>query len=274
MPTAHAAPTDFDFIIGQWRVSHRRLNARLCGCTEWTAFEGTCATQKILEGFGNVEDNVLRFPDGDVRAAAFRSFNPATQTWAIWWLDGRWPHTLDVPVIGRFDGPVGTFLANDTFEGRPIQMRFLWRVNAGQNPTWEQAFSDDGGVTWETNWTMEFARVLVDPRAAAISPEQLADAIARDLPLMMLDVRRQPAFEKHPVMIAGAVRVPPEQVDEWIARNAAAKSRRIVVYCVYGHEVSQQAAATLQASGFDANFLTGGITAWQNGGHATSPHSA
>jgi hypothetical protein len=24
---------------------------------------------------------------------------------------------------------------------------------------WEQAFSDDGGATWETNWTMDFARV-------------------------------------------------------------------------------------------------------------------
>lgn len=160
MPTSHAiaAPSDFDFIIGHWLVRHRRLEARLCGCTEWCEFEGRSTTQKILAGFGNVEGNVLSFPDGDVRAAAFRSFNPHTQSWAIWWLDGRAPHSLDVPVIGRFDGTVGLFFADDTLGGRPIKLRFTWRVNPGRNPTWDQAFSDDGGITWETNWTMEFQR--------------------------------------------------------------------------------------------------------------------
>lgn len=152
------APSDFDFIIGHWRVKHRRLNARLCGCTEWTEFLGHTATHKILDGFGNVEDNILHFPEGDVRAAALRSFDPATETWAIWWLDGRSPHMLDVPVVGRFDKDVGVFMADDMFDGRAIKMRFTWRVNHGRNPTWEQAFSEDGGTTWETNWTMEFER--------------------------------------------------------------------------------------------------------------------
>jgi hypothetical protein len=150
---------DFDFVIGRWRVRHRRLRSRLNGCTEWIEFDGTTTTSKILGGRGNVEDNVLGFPDGDVKAAALRSFDPETRTWAIWWLDGRWPHTLDVPVVGNFVDGIGTFFANDTFEGEPITIRFIWKTNEGRNPTWEQAFSADGGVTWETNWTMEFARV-------------------------------------------------------------------------------------------------------------------
>ena len=79
-------PRDFDFIIGDWRVQHRRLNARLCGCTDWTEFVGTSSTRKILNGLGNVEDNVLHFPDGAVNAAALRSFNVHTQEWAIWCL--------------------------------------------------------------------------------------------------------------------------------------------------------------------------------------------
>ncbi len=107
------APTDFDFIIGTWQVRHRRLNARLVGCSEWTEFLGTSSTRKILDGFGNVEDNVLYFPDGEVKAAAFRSFDPQQQKWAIWWLDGRAPHSLDVPVVGSFEGSVGTFFASD-----------------------------------------------------------------------------------------------------------------------------------------------------------------
>lgn len=158
LPTAPDAPHDFDFILGDWRVRHRRLNARLSGCTEWTAFEGLSSTRATLGGFGNVEDNLLHFPDGDVRAIAMRSFDPATGTWAIWWLDGRHPHRLDVPVVGRFSGGVGVFLADDTLDGRPIRVRFIWRPNGGDRPTWEQAFSPDAGATWETNWTMEFTR--------------------------------------------------------------------------------------------------------------------
>jgi hypothetical protein len=130
----------------------------MTGCTDWTEFSGTSSTRKILEGYGNVEDNVLNFPEGKVKAAAFRSFDEKSKRWAIWWLDGRVPHHLDVPVVGSFDGTVGTFLANDSLDGKPIVVRFVWHANPGQNPVWEQAFSADTGKTWETNWVMEFAR--------------------------------------------------------------------------------------------------------------------
>ncbi len=153
-----SGPTDFDFMIGDWRVRHQRLNSRLTGCIEWTEFAGTSSTRKILGGFGNVEDNVLDFPDGQVRAAAFRSYDATSKQWAIWWLDGRAPHTLDVPVVGGFSGPIGCFLAHDRLDGKPITVRFIWNANPGSQPRWEQAFSGDDGKTWETNWIMEFTR--------------------------------------------------------------------------------------------------------------------
>lgn len=151
-------PSDFDFIIGDWRVRHRRLDARLTGCSDWTEFDGTSSTRKILQGFGNVEDNLLCFPDQTVRAAAFRSFDPASGHWSIWWLDGRAPHRLDTPVVGGFSGTIGTFHADAVLNERPIQVRFIWRADPDSHPQWEQAFSDDEGTTWETNWTMEFRR--------------------------------------------------------------------------------------------------------------------
>ena len=153
-----SAPTDFDFIVGDWQVNHRRLNSRLTGCIDWTEFQGTSSTRKILGGFGNVEDNILRFPHGEVRAAAFRSFNEETQEWAIWWLDHRTPHSLDTPVVGKFSGTVGTFFAKDKLNGKSINVRFTWQTDTGNNPTWEQAFSEDEGTTWETNWVMKFVR--------------------------------------------------------------------------------------------------------------------
>jgi hypothetical protein len=156
-----SAPTDFDFIIGDWRVQHERLDARLSGCTSWTRFDGRSSTHKILGGWGNVEDNLLQLPAGPYRAAALRSFDPERGEWAIWWLDGRAPHQLDVPVRGRFTEGVGLFYADDELDGRPIRVRFTWHVADGGQPRWEQAFSADGGDSWETNWRMRFIRADV-----------------------------------------------------------------------------------------------------------------
>jgi hypothetical protein len=149
---------DFDFQQGRWRVQHRRLKARLAGCTEWEAFSGTCEQRPILGGNGNIEDNLLHLPSGSYRAVALRSYDPARSSWAIWWLDNRAPHILDVPVIGGFANGVGTFYADDTHEGRPVRLRFFWLRTDTQTPRWEQALSADGGATWETNWTMDFER--------------------------------------------------------------------------------------------------------------------
>lgn len=149
---------DFDFQQGRWRVRHRRLKDRLAGCTEWVEFDGTCEQFPVLGGNGNIEDNLLHLPDGDYRALAVRSYDAAARTWAIWWLDGRSPHTLDVPVIGRFEDGIGTFMAEDLHQGRPVRLRFLWLDTGTDRPRWEQALSDDGGASWETNWTMAFER--------------------------------------------------------------------------------------------------------------------
>jgi hypothetical protein len=150
--------TDFDFQIGRWRVTHRRLKQRLCDCRDWETFDGSCEMRPVLGGNGNVEDNVLHISTGAYRALALRSFDPARGDWAIWWLDNRAPHSLDVPVIGRFENGVGTFLADDMLNGAPVKLRFLWLRTDTENPRWEQALSADGGESWETNWTMDFER--------------------------------------------------------------------------------------------------------------------
>jgi len=158
MSHAHSDPADFDFIIRSWQVRHRRLKERLTGCTEWVEFDGTSSTQKVLGGFGNVEDNLLLVPERSCRAVALRSFCSATGQWSIWWLDGRYPRQLDPPLIGAFVNGVGLFYVDDTLNGRPIKVRFTWLPSEVSSPRWEQAFSGDAGKTWETNWTMVFTR--------------------------------------------------------------------------------------------------------------------
>jgi hypothetical protein len=151
---------DFDFIIGRWRVTHRRLNERLANCTEWSEFTGTCEVRKLMGGFANVDDNLVEIPTGHYRAATLRSFDAATGNWQIWWLDGRYPSQLDAPMVGCFAKGLGEFYADDRLNEKPIKVRFLWRSEHREFPIWEQAFSSDGGATWETNWTMRFERAL------------------------------------------------------------------------------------------------------------------
>ena len=153
-----SAVHDFDFYMGTWRVHHRRLAERLAGNEEWQQFEGTSRAWPILGGAGNIDDNVLELPAGAYRAVSLRSFDPKTGQWAIWWLDGRNPGRLDPPVVGRFENGVGTFIGDDAFNGKPILVRFIWSDITETTCRWEQAFSPDGGETWEVNWVMESTR--------------------------------------------------------------------------------------------------------------------
>jgi hypothetical protein len=151
---------DFDFLAGHWTVRHRRLKERLAGCTDWEEFPGTCHMRPMLAGQANVDDNVLELPSGTYRAVTLRAYDPETQTWSIWWLDSREPHDIGVPVVGAFADGTGTFFADDVLNGQPIRVRFLWSDITPASARWQQAFSNDGGATWETNWVMVFERAI------------------------------------------------------------------------------------------------------------------
>lgn len=152
-----SSSADFDFFVGAWRIRHRQLKARLVSCDEWLTFGGSCVTRPLLNGAANVDDNVIDHPVSSYLAVTLRSFDPQAGNWSIWWLDGRFPGLLDVPMVGRFEDGKGVFYADDVFNGVPIRVRFLWHVDPDR-PRWEQAFSADGGAAWETNWIMEFER--------------------------------------------------------------------------------------------------------------------
>jgi hypothetical protein len=149
---------DFDFLIGRWMVAHRRLRRRLAGDDAWDEFAGACEMRPLIGGLGNVDDNVLELPEGSYRAAAVRLFDPGERRWSIWWIDGR-VLGLEPPVHGRFENGIGTFVGEDAFEGRPILVRFVWSEIRPASARWQQAFSPDGGATWETNWDMRFTRL-------------------------------------------------------------------------------------------------------------------
>ena len=160
-PPRDASPdvdASFDFLVGDWRVRHRKLKRRLAGNDEWLTFSGRCAMRKILGGRGNVEENVFDGPGGAYEGFALRLCSPADGTWSIWWVDSRDP-TVTPPVVGRFHDGVGTFFGDEQIDGKPVRVRFVWSHITPSSARWEQAFSPDAGATWETNWSMDFERV-------------------------------------------------------------------------------------------------------------------
>lgn len=157
--TPAAGSMDFDFLFGHWKVRHRRLRKRLANDTQWDEFGGTSECRSILGGNGNIDDNLIALPDGPYRAATLRAFDAKSRQWSIWWLDGR-TNRIDPPMIGHFKNGVGSFYCDDVFEGKPIRVRFIWSDIAEDSALWQQAFSADGGKTWETNWYMIFVREI------------------------------------------------------------------------------------------------------------------
>ena len=148
---------DFDFLMGKWRVHNRRLLERLKGSPEWAEFEAVSVARRLLNGIGNQDEYRTDYWP-DFIGMSFRFYNPETHLWAIYWADSR-RGVLEPPVFGSFDGDTADFEGKDTFEGRPILVRFIWSRVDCATPRWEQAFSPDSGQTWETNWVMDFNRI-------------------------------------------------------------------------------------------------------------------
>ena len=151
MSSAH----DFDFLHGAWSVRNRCLVGRLAGSEEWEEFPGAAECRPLLAGAANVD--WIDFPTKGSSGCTLRLFDPAREEWSIHWAGSR-TGRLDPPVVGRFEDGRGDFYGDDTHEGTPVRVHFVWSEITPTSARWEQEFSADGGRTWEPNWVMELTR--------------------------------------------------------------------------------------------------------------------
>lgn len=155
-PTTRDGSHDWTFLIGTWRTHYRILAKRLAHSHTWYDCYGTSNIMPFWNGSGNLEDGDLTCPDKHIGGMTLRMYNPQTHQWTLWW-GTRTLAITSPPQVGHFDAGVGQFFAHDAWQGRPIINRFQWNV-VGGHPHFEQAFSTDGGKTWETNWTTDYVR--------------------------------------------------------------------------------------------------------------------
>jgi hypothetical protein len=158
MQTVHDGRDDFDFFIGRWKGHNRRLRERLKNCDEWEEFEGTSVCRKVLGGIGNMDEVTFHRKTGYAEGFTLRLFDPQAQEWLIYWAASS-GGKLELPMIGKFENGRGEFYAHEVFENRHVYSRFIWSEITETSCRWEQAFSIDGGKTWETNWIADFTRL-------------------------------------------------------------------------------------------------------------------
>jgi hypothetical protein len=153
----HDPQKDFDFLIGTWNVHNRKLRERLKGSTAWDEFEATNVVRPVWGGLANMDEYQGAGPMGEIQGMTLRLFDPKNKQWRLYWAN-RAQGRLDVPVVGEFKDGRGEFYDQEEYEGRSIYVRYVWSNISENSCRWEQAFSADGGKTWETNWIMDFTR--------------------------------------------------------------------------------------------------------------------
>ena len=149
---------DFDFEIGTWKTHLRRLQRPLSKSTTWVEYDGTSEVRRVLDGRANLVELKVAGPAGRIEGLSLRLYNPQTRQWSLNFANisnGQ----LTTPSVGEFKDGRGEFYNDDTYNGRPIVVRFVITKIAEDQYRFEQSFSDDGRKTWEVNWIAIDTRV-------------------------------------------------------------------------------------------------------------------
>lgn len=149
---------DFDFEIGSWKTHLSRLLQPLTGSNTWVQYDGTTVVRKVWNGRANMAELEADGPAGHFEGLSLRLYNPSSHQWNLNFASSR-GGTMSQPTIGEFKNGRGEFFDQETFNGRAILVRFVISDIMPNSCRFEQAFSEDGGKTWEVNWIATDTRV-------------------------------------------------------------------------------------------------------------------
>jgi hypothetical protein len=157
----HDGQHDFDFEIGNWKT-HLKLSSRLGhpfnGSNTWSEYDGTSVVRKIWNGKANMVELEVDGPTGHVEGLSLRLYNPQSRQWSLNSANSK-VGTMSVPTVGEFKNGRGEFYDQETINGRVMLVRNIWSGMTSTSCHFEQAFSEDGGKTWELNWIADDTRV-------------------------------------------------------------------------------------------------------------------
>jgi hypothetical protein len=164
-PTRRDGQHDFDFEMGTWKTRLSRRLRPLTGSNTWVEYEGTSVVRKVWGGRANLVELEVGGPAGRIEGLSLRLYNPEARQWSLNFSNSA-GGTLTPPVVGEFKDGRGEFFGQETLNGRAIFVRFIIQCPGPDTCRFEQAFSDDGGKTWEVNWVATDTRVKDEPGKA------------------------------------------------------------------------------------------------------------
>jgi hypothetical protein len=148
---------DFDFEIGTWKSHISRRLHPLTGSTTWIEMEATVVVRKVWDGRANLMELEADTPTGQLEELNLRLYNPQSHRWSFNFAtsgDG----TIAPPMIGEFKNGRGEFIDQEPFSGKIILVRHIFTDISPDSHHFEQAFSGDGGKTWEPNFVVTLTR--------------------------------------------------------------------------------------------------------------------
>jgi hypothetical protein len=149
---------DFDFNLGTWKTHIRRLVQPLTGSTTWVDLNGTVVVKKVWDGRAQLEEIEADGSTGHFEGLTLFLYNPEAHQWNMNFSTSS-DGAFSTPSVGEFKNGRGEFYDQEPFNGRMILVRNVWMDMTANSCRFEQAFSDDGGKTWETNWIAVDTRV-------------------------------------------------------------------------------------------------------------------
>jgi len=143
----------FDWEIGNWTTKVRVRRNPLSGeAPVWVEYEGTSAVKPVSGGRANLVELSVAGPKGKIEGVSVRLYNPEARQWSLNFASYR-DGMLTAPVYGSFEANGrGVFYGQDMLGGRAILVRFIITRTSPNEARFDQAYSADGGVTWEDNW--------------------------------------------------------------------------------------------------------------------------
>jgi hypothetical protein len=162
---------DFDFLHGRWHVHNRRLLRPLTGSSEWSDFDGTSVVRPVWDGRACLEEWEASAPGVQLSAVSLHLYDPRARQWNLHWAT-RASGRVGVPTAGEFANGRGVFYAQEDHEGVSVFLRIILEQLGASACRFEQAFSADGGASWETNWIMDFTRAAIDEPLASQSADR------------------------------------------------------------------------------------------------------
>ena len=140
--SATSSQSDFDFLVGKWKMHNRRLNKRLEDCKDWTEFDSSDENFKILGGKGDMDTySTTEMPGQEGKlfeGVTLRLFNPKSRLWSLYWVASN-VGVLDPPVVGSFEMGSDIFLQRILLRAKilsscSVGMRGIKAARCGARP--------------------------------------------------------------------------------------------------------------------------------------------